>query len=170
MKTKISPIKHIVFYAMCFVLFLTGCNNQKSTNSSNNQVYSGECLADTIIYSVVIKNLDPLDTWTEKCLSKLKREKMVDQIFEAIYSHNAVPYNYNNNQELSIADIKNIEAQEEFSRDEVGKLQFWESWYFDKETQRMQKKVHSILVAYAIKTEEGELRGYKAAFYIKMKN
>ena len=63
--------------------------------------------------------------------------------------------------------MKEIENREDFSRDKVGKLQFWESWYFDEKNHVFQKKVHAILIAYEVLTPEGDVRNYKAAFYIK---
>ncbi len=61
-----------------------------------------------------------------------------------------------------------LESKKDFSRDHVGQLQFCEAWYMDAETHQMHKEIHSVLVAYEFLTSDGELRGYKAAFYIKM--
>lgn len=162
--------KHILFIMMCFVLVIQACKQNTSTSSSFNQTeeINGELVADTIIYSVVIKNTDPSDHWTTECLSHLDRNKLVDQLFESVYKHHAQAYNYLTDTPMSVGEIKAIEEQEDFAREKVGKLQFWESWHYDEKTQSMNKRVHAILVAYEITNDQGELLGYKAAFYIKM--
>ena len=71
---------------------------------------------------------------------------------------------------MSVGDIKSLEESEDFTRDRVGKLQFWESWYYDASQQHMTKKVNAILIAYEIRADDGTIRGYKAAFYIKLNN
>ncbi len=164
-------IKHIVVAAMCFFTILQACKQSPSTSSGtpSSDDAPGVCLADTIIYPVLIKNTDPNDTWTEHCLSRLEREKFVDQVFDAVYEHKAKAYSYNTHKELSITDIKAIEKQPDFSRDKVAKLQFWETWHFDEQQLIMTKKVQAILLAYEYLSEDGELLGYKAAFYIKLK-
>ncbi len=163
-------LKHIAFIAMCFFLAFQSCKPKPQNKSSHNtDEINGELLADTIIYSVVIKNLDSTDYWTEECLSKLNRNKMVDQLFESVYSHQAKVFDYLSDEPISSSDVKAIEQQADFSRDKVGKLQFWESWYYDETQLKMTKKVHSILVAYEVNNQDGELLGYKAAFYIKTK-
>ncbi|MBK3517187.1 hypothetical protein [Carboxylicivirga marina] len=162
-------IKHTAFIVVCFFFVFNACKQKQTSSSSTDFKAPGHCIADTIIYPVVIKNLDSLDVWTEQCLSQLERQKFVDQIFDAIYKRKAKAYSYFNNEEMSISDIKALEEQADFSRDKIGKLQFWETWHFDEEQLIMTKKVHAILLAYEFLTEEGELRGYKAAFYIKMK-
>lgn len=154
---------------VCFFFILSACKQKTATSSTIIQDAPGICIADTIIYPTVIKNPDSLDTWTEHCLSRLERRLFVDQVFDAVYKNQAQAYSYLNNQELSVSDIKALEEQEEFNRDKVAKLQFWETWHFDEEQVIMTKKVHAILLAYEFMTEEGELRGYKAAFYIKMR-
>ena len=156
---------------MCLAaLFQACCSKTEQSPAAAEHAIAGQCVADTIIYSVVIKNPDPLDEWTDKCLSQLKRPQFVDRLFDAVYSHKARAYSYSTHKPLSVSDIKEIENSEEFSRDKVAKLQFWETWHFDEQTQAMHKKVQAILLAYEILSEEGELRGYKAAFYIKMNN
>ncbi|WP_439182363.1 hypothetical protein [Carboxylicivirga taeanensis] len=163
-------IKHLAPAAMCFFILLQACNQPASTNSAATLPAPGTCLADTIIYPVLIKNADPYDTWTEHCLSRLKREQLVNQVFDAIYQHNAKAYSYSTHKELTVAEVKAIEDQDDFKRDKVAKLQFWETWHFDEQQLIMTKQVHAILLAYEYLSEDGELLGYKAAFYVKMRD
>ena len=161
-------IKHMAIAAMCFFVALQACKQSPKTSSISGNDVTGICVADTIIYPVLIKNADPNDTWTEQCLSRLEREKFVDQLFNAVYKHKAKAYSYNNHKELSISEVKDIEQQADFSRDKVAKVQFWETWHFDEQELIMTKKVQAVLLAYEYLSEEGELRGYKAAFYVKL--
>ncbi|MCU4165117.1 hypothetical protein [Carboxylicivirga caseinilyticus] len=167
---KITISKHILIIAMCFFGLLQACDNQKNTNNvTSNEKINGELLADTIIYTVEIKNYDPNDHWKEECLKSLDRIKMIDKLFESVYNHKAQAFNYMTEAPMSISEVKAIEEQEGFSRDQVGKLQFWESWYYDEQNQIMTKKVLSVLVSYEANTDDGVFLGHKAAFYIKLK-
>ncbi len=159
-------MKKILIIALIPIL-LYNCTQQTERVKTTPGI-PGIMLADTISYPVVIKNPDTTDTWTTECLMPLDRKKLVDAVFDAVYKNKAQAYNYFTNKPMSKKDVKDLEATEEFSRNRVGKLQFWESWYFDKKHQIFTKKVHQILVAYEVFTEEGVLRNYKAAFYIKL--
>ncbi len=159
-----------LLYSLIFLsLMIFSCTRStQRVGTGSEAVIPGVMLADTISYPVVIKNPDPSDTWTTECLAPLDRKKLVDAVFDAVYSNKARAYNYFSNKPMSEKEIKALEATEEFSRDNVGKLQFWESWYFDEKEQIFTKKVHKILVAYEVFTDDGVLRNYKAAFYIKL--
>ncbi|WP_430810307.1 MULTISPECIES: hypothetical protein [unclassified Carboxylicivirga] len=161
-------LKHSATLALCFFVALASCRQNPTNSTSSIAETTGTSIADTIIYPVLIKNANPNDSWTEHCLSRLEREKFTDQLFEAVYSEKATAYSYNTHEPLTLTEVRNIEQQAEFTRDKVAKLQFWETWRFDEQSLRMTKKVHAILLAYEIFTEEGELRGYKAAFYVKL--
>ena len=157
------------FYFFFITVIIISCS-QSSENTTANSPSSipGVMLADTISYPVVIKNPDSTDTWTDDCLQPLHRAKLADMVFDAIYNNKVQAYSYLDNKPLSISYIKELEQQDAYSRDKVGKLQFWESWYFDEKKQVFTKRVHRILVAYEALTESGRLRNYRAAFYINL--
>ena len=125
-------------------------------------------IADTVTYNVIVKNPEPDDTWTEKALGRLDMETLVDMIFEAIYNREMVPRDDYSNEAMSVRDIRRLEQSEEFSRANIGQLQFTEEWYFDEENLRLEKRVNSITLGYEIYNLAGELRGYKAAFKINL--
>lgn len=157
--------------AVCFLLVMASCKPTSSETTSTHQFSkpNGIQVADTIIYSVLIKNNDSLDQWTTHCLSKLDRKKMVDLLFESVYKHDAQAYNYLTEAPMTVAEVKAIEAREDFSRDKVSKLQFWETWHYDASKAAMEKSVLAVLVAYEATNDDGEVLGHKAAFYIKRK-
>ena len=156
-----------IFFFIAILAVVISCAGPENKTRDNAPI-PGAILADTISYPVVIKNPDTTDTWTTECLRPLDRKKLVDAVFDAVYSNDAQAYNYFTNEPMSIKDVKALEKTDEFSRENVGKLQFWESWYFDEKKQIFTKKVHKILVAYEVFTEDGVLRNYKPAFYIKL--
>lgn len=125
-------------------------------------------IADTVTYNVIVKNPEPEDTWTEKSLGRLKMDSFVEMIFEAIYSRELVPYDYYTNEAMSVREIRRLEQNEEFSRANIGQLQFTEEWYFDQENLRLEKRVNSITLGYEVYNLAGDLRGYKAAFKVKL--
>ncbi len=157
------------FYILLTALTIVSCSKPSGNRTTDKREIPGIMLADTISYPVVIKNPDSTDSWTDDCLRPLDRAKLANMVFDAIYNNKAQAYSYLNNDPLSINYIKELEEQESYSRDKVAKLQFWESWYFDEKKQIFTKKVHKILVAYEALSESGELRNYRAGFYIKLK-
>jgi hypothetical protein len=61
-------------------------------------------LADTITYDAIIHNPNPEDQYTEHFLKYLKKDKLIDGIFDAIYSGKMKAYNIFSNKEMSIAE------------------------------------------------------------------
>lgn len=146
------------------LLCLLGCEGKKSEVSSTD--LKTTVWADTIIYDVLISNPDPLDEWATTKVKDVRHKKMVDDLFDMIYSGKKKAYHYYTNKELTIADIKEMEADERFTRDRVGKLQFTETWRYDHNNDELKKQIHSILLAYELYNDSNQIRGYKAAFYL----
>ncbi len=161
MKTAFGILGILAVLLLC----LPGCEDNKSGKTkvdANSTVW-----ADTIIYDVLISNPDSVDEWATTKVKDVRHKKMVDDLYDLVYSGKKKAYHYYTNKELSIADIKEMEADERFTRDRVGKLQFTETWRYDKNTTELKKQIHSILLAYELYNDSNQLRGYKAAFYIK---
>jgi len=133
----------------------------QQTTSENYEV-----IADTITYSVLLKNDDPYNTWQEDALKDLNREALTNYLFDAVYKNKLKPIDYFSEEALSIADVKALEAQEEFSRDRIARAQFEEIWYLAPEMNKMQKEVYSIMIAYEVYNDSGKIKGYKPAFKV----
>lgn len=157
-----------------FITFLTTCKQQSRepsvtgsakafTDTSLSDYYK---IAESIRYDVVIENPDTLDEWTETRLKGLEREKLIDEIFKAVYSGKVKAYNYYTDKKMSVKQVKEIEKQAESEGTDVAKVQFLEDWYFDPETFNLYKKVHYIMLAYEILDDKGKVRNYKAGFYV----
>ena len=101
-------------------------------------------MADQIVYDVIIKNPDPQDEWTEKCLEGLNREELVDFIFAGLYDNRFKAFDIFSDKPISVRSIRKMEEEGEFSRDQVSKIQFVEDWYIDREGYAMSKSVTEV--------------------------
>ncbi len=155
-------IASLVSYQSC------NCDHNKNNNSQLDLNPQNSIWADTITYEVMISNPDSTNSWETQKLKNVSQRKIVDDIFELVYNNDKKAFNYYTHDPMSIQEIETLEKEENFSRDKVGKLQFTEIWKMNKATQKLHKEVLSILIAYEIYNSEGELRGYKAAFYINL--
>lgn len=154
------------------VSIIISCN-QKS-NETNRLIpvedshYNYTAIADTIITDVVIKNPNN-DEWIEYSLRNLDKDVLVKELFELVYDGKLTPHNFFSDEPLSIDEVKELEKSEDYSRDNIAKVQFEESWKFDKENLKMQKQVYSIMLAYEVYYSDGSVKGYKPIFKIYFK-
>jgi hypothetical protein len=149
--------------------FFSACTPKSDNQTMQPQQTASEnyeVIADTITYSVLLKNDDPYNSWQENALKGLDREALTNYLFEAVYQNELKPIDYFSQEPLSIADVKALEAKEEFSRDRVAKAQFEEIWYLAPESNKMRKEVYSIMIAYEAYNDSGRIKGYKPAFKV----
>ena len=175
MKGAMQTIKPGIMSGLIFTLFIItpflllscggGTGGQKEPAVSRAAI-DASVIAGTVIYDVIVRNPTAEDTWMEDCLRDLDREGLVNMIFEAIYREELIAYDHLSHEPLTVADIKNLEKDAEFSRDNVGKIQFSEEWYFDQDNLRMEKRVNSMSFGYEVFDLTGNLRGYKPAFMV----
>ena len=127
-------------------LLLMSCSGRKEPQGL--QVSQGQTgslqVADRIIYDVVIKNLDPEDDWTEKCLAGLNRQELVDFIFAGIYDDRFKAFDIFNGLPIPASRIEKMEKEGAFAREQVSKIQFVEEWYIDLEDYSMIKRVTEV--------------------------
>ncbi|MFP4366146.1 MAG: hypothetical protein ACLFQA_03530 [Bacteroidales bacterium] len=165
------PVLLIATVMMATVTLFYGCGEnipeQKEPTVPRDST-NALVIADTVIYDVIVKNPVEGDEWTEECLRNLKREGLVDIIFDAIYQKELIPYDYLSEEPLTLNAIKDLENDPEFKRENIGKIQFSEEWYFDKENLRMEKRVNSLSLGYEVFDLSGNLKGYKPAFMVKL--
>ncbi len=169
-------MKTIITISLLLYIFVIGCSpgsNEKYDYSSSpvqkQKADSFELLiANPIIYDVLVKNPDLEDTWTSEKLKSFRKDKLVNIIFEAIYNGKVKVYNYHTGDEMTLKNIKALENSKEFDRSKIGKIQFEEDWYFNEEKFILTKKIKSIMLAYEVIDQFGEVRSYKAAFLIPL--
>ncbi len=118
--------------------------------------FNSVVLADTINYSVTIKNPNPEDYWTEADIRRMDEMALANMVFNAIYNKRLIAYNYFEETPMTIEQVKELEK--EHPRTQIGRMQFSEEWYFDEENLQFGKKINSIMLAYEIISSEGEAR------------
>lgn len=148
-------------------LILAGCNSKKEKiiETDYSKIVATQ-IADTIIYDVIIENPEPDNEWINDCLKNLNKKELVNFIFNAVYEGKAEAYHYYTNEKFTIKDVEEIEKDPEFSREKIAKVQFVEEWLLDKENFSMYKRIHSIMLGYEIRYEDGTIRGYKPTFRV----
>jgi len=161
---------NIILWVFIISVITAGCNMKQNepqvvnTGNENNFIV----IADTIVNDVIILNPDN-DEWTDYCLRNLDKKTLVNEIFKSVYEGNLIPYDFFQNEILSIEDIKALENDSTFSRNKIARVQFEEAWHYDSVNQKMVKKVHSIMLAYEVYDSFGEIKGYKPAFKVYLK-
>jgi len=146
-----------------------GCHqNQDTKVEVAKQTEEFQVIADTIVNDIMLKAAEN-DEWAEYSLRKLDKLKLVNEIFDLVYSEKLTPYEFFSEAPLSIEEIEQLEKDPEFSREKIAKVQFEEAWYFDSNTMKMTKRVHSIMLAYEVYNNQGEIKGYKPAFKVYLK-
>ena len=141
-------MRHLIFSISMpvLVLLLISCTRQKEGEDMQpSGVQTGPLqIADQIIYDVIIKNPDPGDEWTEKCLVGLKRGELVDFIIDGIYDDRFRAYDIFNDKLIAARTIRKMEEDGEFTRKQVSKIQFVEDWYVDPGGYALTKRVTEV--------------------------
>lgn len=185
-------MKGLFFAVACIIIITLGCSSRNS-NSSQELMKDelepseeasassaklpidaeiselGYLFADTIIYEVLVKNPNPLDSWAEERLQYLSKRSLIDSLFDAVYKKELIAYDFFEETPLSIRDVEKIEQQFDNSRELIGKMQFTERWYYNPQTFHMEKEVLSIALGYENHTSSGEMIGYKPVFKLYLR-
>lgn len=156
---------------MIALIILTGvisCTNNSNTETVyiNTNSSSGAVIADTIIYDVIIKNTTPDDEWSRLCLQNIDRKVFVDQLFNNIYNGDLKAFHYLSGDIILPETLKQLETQDQYSRDAIGKLQFAEVWRYNDSLQVFNKEVISIIVGTENFDNSGNLKGYRPLFKV----
>ena len=125
-------------------------------------------VADTIQYSVDIKADSAENPWIENQIKRLDSKLLVNQLFESVYRHQAKAYSSLDNRLLTLEEVKEMEISQDYDRDLAARLHFWECWSYNPQGVLFEKRVLKVMIAYESRTEEGELKGYKAGIVIEM--
>jgi hypothetical protein len=151
-------------------IFVFSCKNGNGVPEGKSALKPdstlGIIVADTITYEVVILNTSAEDPLKEKFLANLDHQVLIDSLFGMIETGCVTAYNYDTNERLSVRQVRKIEDEEGFSRDNIGMIQFTEIWFLNTSTGTMTKKVHSIIPGYNYKTDDGTIIGYSPLFKI----
>lgn len=135
---------------------------------SENGLGSENLIADSIIYNVDIVSKDTLDDWSSYRLRNMNSSKLIEEVFENVYSGQLKAFDYFTDAPLSPEEVRKKEESSDYARGLIEQLQFEEIWLFSPEKQLFYKQVNSFVFAYALYSANGELRGYKPVFRIKL--
>lgn len=151
---------------------LSGCVESKVQEAaiilSEKGLNSTHLLADTIVYSVDIFNTDTLDSWADWRLKNMNTPKLIEEVFENVYSGRLKAYDYFSNAPLSEEDVRAIESKPDYARSLIEEIQFEETWLFSPEQQIFHKEVHSFVLGYALYSQSGEKMGLKPVFRVRL--
>ena len=162
MKNKTLLILFLI--PLPFILSCTGREDQPVHGEPSQN--PGNIIARDIIYDVEIKNPSTDDPWMDQALKGLDREVLIDLIFNGIYDKHLKAYDIFTNTGISARKILQMEENDEFSRDQIGKIQFTEEWTYDSLNHVMSKKVNAISFGLQNFDPDGYLRGYDPLFKV----
>jgi hypothetical protein len=160
-------MKNLTLFSLSLIL-LVSCNQTVDTIQPAVRDSSWILVADDIQYDVILKPTNEFDEWEIERLKGFNGDEMVNSIFNSILSGELEAYEYHSGEKLSAKDIKKIEEEPGFVRENLGKLQFTETWYFNPATLQIEKVVKSIVLGYELPFEEGMPPRYQAAFRIEI--
>jgi hypothetical protein len=166
-------MKNNLLIIAILLLIIGSCRKTDYRIAANNSIIAndsapGLVVADTIIYDVIIRNINPDDAWAIHCIKGLNHSLLIDNVFEMIYAGKTVAYNHETGEKLTLKQVEKIEAEKSFTRDNIGMIQFTEVWYLNPGKAAMTKKVLSMVLGYNYYTAEGELMGHKALFRVEL--
>lgn len=165
-------MKAYIFSTILAVLagLLMSCSSREESAGlqSTHTLRGARQVADRIVYDVVIKNHDPEDVWTTQCLSGLKRAELVDFIFTGLYDEKFSAFDIFSDEAIPPRKIRKMEAEGEFSRDQVSKIQFVEEWYADPGQYTLTKKVTEVRLGIEHFDGFGLLLGHNPLFKVRL--
>lgn len=149
-------------------LIVFSCKETPSGTQSDLLQTGADTLSSMITHDVVVKNPDSTDLWMAECLKDLKREDLIDIIFDGIYGEKISAYDIFEDKKISPGKLRKMEDDGEVVRDQIGKFQFVEAWYFDKTNMTMTKRVKEIRLGTETFNSEGFLVGYEPLFKVEL--
>ncbi len=161
-----------LFAILIIASIIFGCSkSNKPKENSTQQLSTGNItvIADTIVYDVILRNIDTSDVWEAECLQYLDQKSLVNYLIDGVYSGQFIAIEFMGDKVLSIDDVKAIEQEKEFSRDRVSKVQFRERWFIDS-TGNFQKQIISYTLGIEVYSKQNTFLGHEALFVVKPKS
>lgn len=158
-----------VLTALVFVTMIIGCKNKSNEfvkTPSSNISENKEFITDSLIYGIVTNVNANIDPYENENFKSFLQDKLINAIFEKLYTGKLKAYDFMSDKKLSINEIKSIEKANGFDRNKVGKVQFNEQWYFDKNGV-LNKRVNSMTFGIESYSNQGNFTGYDALFTVK---
>ncbi len=159
-------MKATILTCLFITLILFSCRQSGDLSSVTNERI---LVAENIIYDVIIKIPNSEDPWEVEKLEGYQGDKMISELFNAVYTEKIKAYDYHSGKRMSPDEIRKTELTPGFDRNNIGKIQFAENWYYNVAIMKIDKEVVSIVLGYENREIDGTLIGYKAAFKLDMK-
>jgi hypothetical protein len=154
----------ITFFLLALILF--SCRQSDDISPLTDEKI---LVAEDIIYDVIIKIPNSEDPWEVEKLEGYQGDRMISELFNAVYTEKIQAYDYHTGKKLSPDEIRKTELIPGFDRNNIGKIQFTENWYYNPATMDIEKEIVSIVLGYEDREIDGTLIGYKAAFKLDFK-
>ncbi|HNV51366.1 MAG TPA: hypothetical protein PLH91_06800 [Tenuifilaceae bacterium] len=161
-----------LFATLIIASFIFGCSkSNKPKETSDQQSISGNItvIADTIVYDVILRNIDTSDIWEAECLQYLDQKSLVNYLIDGVYNGQFIAIEFMGDKILSTDDVKAIEQENGFSRDRVSKVQFRERWYIDS-SGNLQKQIINYTLGIEVYSKQNTFLGHEALFVVKPKS
>ena len=170
MKTKV----YIILFLL-LSLFACNTNEKKPAERQSGELHyyvvgqdsSAVLVADSVIYTVYLKNPDTLDQWRSYTLRYVNRDKLVDMIFNDIYSGKLTAYSYRDwiYGDKVIIPVDSVKKLEKL-KPRIGQVEFVERWFYSPVTNSFYKQVLEMTLAYELYDTKGNVRGYAPLFKV----
>lgn len=146
-------------------------------------------ITDKIQYDVMLKNTDSTADWWVQNMDGRGREAFVKLVMDKAYSGKYKTYNFvtltplsadqakaigNRSDKLTLQrsappyDLHDTIVKSELRMSDILKIRFMEAWYWNENTNRMEKEIQGICPMLENYTETGEFRGYQPLFWIAL--
>lgn len=159
-------MKITVLTCLCIALTLFSCKQKDDISSVTDERI---LVAENIIYDVIIKIPDRDDPWEVEKLEGYQGNRMISELFNAVYTEKIKAYDYHTGKRLTPDEVREFELTPGFDRNNIGKIQFTENWYYNTGTMDIKKEIVSIVLGYENREIDGTLIGYIAAFKLDLK-
>lgn len=173
MARKYAIIKLLLLAIPMASLSLLSCNRQAESGKTlvlpDTAVDPSYRVADSLIYDVDLVNIHTDNEWSTFKLRHMNREKLVELTFEGVYNGQLQAYDFFTDQPLTADEVRQREQAPDYDRKHIDQIQFEENWFFSPEQQVFYKEISSFVLAYGVYAYNGELRGHKPVFKIKLK-
>lgn len=161
------------------LLFTLSCKNNAGDDKN--------VVTKRIQYDVTIHNTDPDMDWWVQNLEGSNREKLIKDIMQQVTEGKVKAYDYLSCKQYSIEEVKKIMKRvdtisverstppydlvdtvlvTEIRLSDISRLRFLEEWRMNEKTLEFSKKVGGICPMIERHSDSGDLRGYKALFWV----
>jgi hypothetical protein len=163
-------MRKIGLLIVSIAIAIISCNNEKTKVSKVSEkstiLDSGLVLTDNLVYGIATRASENADSSELAGFSTFLQGKLIDYLFDELYTGRLKAYDFFSEKELTINEIKEIEKADGFERSKIGKVQFNEQWVVAKNGVLI-KQVNSMTLGIEYYSKQGTFLNYNALFTIR---